>query len=342
MKSLEKIFFITFILGAVLAAAFQFALAQAQPAAEGITISPPLNEITLKPGDVTEQKIQITNPTTNVIELYPSVMNFQSSGDGGEPKFYSASDESNKFSLAQWISFGQTKLALTPQQVANFSYTITVPQDAEPGGHYGVVFLATQPPASDKQASQVSIASMVGSLVLVRVPGNIVEKGNLDEFSAPRFYFKPPVPFTVFFSNQGNIHYKPEGEITIRNWRGREIDKIDINPTKGNILPDSRRKFALSWKDSKEPFWQIPVGRFSANLHVVYGANGNVIDGKVYFWIIPWWVIIAAFLFLVLVIFFLIKIIRRRKKGGKPPTAFQNSQYRRSPYDPPRPPSRQI
>jgi hypothetical protein len=331
MNCLKKTILKSFILGVALAASFNFALAQQQPAAEGITISPPLKDITVNPGEVNEQKIQITNPTNNLIELYPSVMNFQSSGEGGEPKFYPASDESSKFSLAHWIKFTQTKVVLTPQQVVEFAYTITVPQDAEPGGHYGVVFLATQPPTSDTQVSQVSIASMVGSLVLLRVPGDIVERGNLDEFSAPWFYFKPPVPFATFFSNKGNIHFKPEGEITIRNWQGKEVDRININPTNGNILPDSRRNFEVKWAAPAAPFWKIPVGRFSADLRAVYGQSDQTLGSKIYFWIIPWWVIIAALIALLIIIIFLIRFRKKRKKKkaekkNDPPTSANSFQ----------------
>ena len=42
-------------------------------AAEGLTISPPTFEMTLKPGEETAHTIQITNPTKNLIELYPAI-----------------------------------------------------------------------------------------------------------------------------------------------------------------------------------------------------------------------------------------------------------------------------
>jgi hypothetical protein len=308
------------LLGAVFSLyTLDFSLAQA-PAGrpEGLTISPPIEELTLNPGETSDQKIQVTNPTNELLEFYPSVMNFGAGGESGEPNFYPDSSQEKPFSMASWITVDQSKIAILPNQVSNLNYKIAVPQNAEPGGHYGVVFLGTEPPAASGEVSQVAIASKVGSLVLVRVPGDIQEEGNLEEFSTPWFYFQPPIAFTTFIRNKGNIHFKPEGEITIRNWRGKVSERIAINQLNGNVLPESRRKFEVKWDAPAKPFWKIPIGRFSADLRAVYGQSEQTFGSKIYFWIIPWWIIIlAAVLVLILIIF----IIRRKKrKNRKPPT----------------------
>ncbi len=286
----------------------------AQIPGEGLTISPPIFELTLKPGETYSKTIKITNPTEKLMEIYPVVMNFKAKGEGGEPAFYSATEEEAKFSLGHWIKFSQTKIALTPEQVVEFDYQIIVPEDAEPGGHYGVVFFATEPPKLEQDITQVAIASMIGSLVLVKVPGAIVEKGFLEEFSANRFYFKPPVDFTIRIANLGNVHFKPQGEIAIKNWRGKEIDKITVNEANGNVLPDSTRKFGEQWLSENMSFWKIPIGRFSTDLRIVYGESEKTLDGKLIFWIVPWWLIIVFVLIIILIIFGTRYIIKKRRK----------------------------
>lgn len=281
---------------------------------QGMNISPPLIEITLPPGAESEQTIRVTNATENLLELYPAAMNFEAKGEGGEPNFLPPSENEKKFSLAQWLELSQPKIALAPRQEIIYKYKIKVPFDAAPGGHYGVVLLGTVPPQADASVSQVAIAGEVGSLVLVRVPGDIVEEGGLEEFSAPWFFFRPPVPFTTFVRNKGNTHFKPDGEITIRNWRGKEIERVPLNPLKGNILPESRRRFDTEWNPATKPFWKIPVGRFSADLRAVYGLSGKTLASKIYFWIIPWWVIIAVILFVAAFITFIIFRWRRKKR----------------------------
>ena len=296
------------LLSITLALLISIDLANAQIPGEGLTISPPIFELTLRSGETSSQTIKITNPTEKLMEVYPVVMNFKAKGEGGEPDFYSASEEEAKFSLAHWIKFNQTKLALTPEQMVEFKYQIAVPKDAEPGGHYGVVFFATEPPTPEEDISQVAIASMIGSLVLVKVPGAIIEKGFLEEFSAKKFYFKLPVDFAIKIANLGNVHFKPQGEITIKNWRGKEIDQVTANEARGNVLPDSTRKFEEKWEKNGLIF-----GRFSANFKAVYGESEKTLDGKLVFWIIPWWLIVILAIIIVLIIITIIIIGKKRK-----------------------------
>lgn len=275
---------------------------------EGLTISPPISDLSLKPGDISEQTIRLTNPTDKLMEVYPQVQNFRAQGEGGEPDFYAASNDDSKFSLGSWIKFSQTKLALTPEQVIEFKYRISVPEGAEPGGHYGAIFFATEPPKSNAGSNQVSVISAIGSLVLVRTPGEINENGKLTDFSANKFYFNRPILFTTRIQNSGNIHFKPKGQIVVKNWQGKSVESIDFNSVSGNVLPDSTRKFEEKWQPNKWTF-----GYFSANLALSYGENNQTFQGKLTFWIIPYWLIISLAVILVVLI-----IIIWRKKIRKP------------------------
>jgi hypothetical protein len=281
-------------------------IASAQIAGEGLTISPPLAELTINAGESSTQTIQITNPGTKSMEVYPLVMDFRAKGETGEPEFYLPSKGEEKFFLSSWIKFSQSKISINPGQLVDFTYQINIPKDAEPGGHYGTIFFATQPPELGKGVSQVAITSMVGSLLLVKVPGVITESGTLQEFSVKKFYLKPPVVFTVKIANLGNIHFKPQGEITIKNWRGKEIDKLSINQTGGNVLPNSVRKFEEKYDPNK-----TLVGRYSADLRVVYGAEGKVLTGELMFWVLPWWAIAIAVIVLALIIAAIVKLVRK-------------------------------
>jgi len=307
-KTLKIIFLLIFLIS--LSSYLPISRSQAQISGEGLTISPPILELTLKPGETSKQVIKITNPTEKIVEVYPIVMNFHAKGETGEPTFSAVTDEEAKFALAKWIKSRDTKIALTPEQVVEFNYQIEAPIGAEPGGHYGVVFFATEPPQAKEDVSQVSIASMIGSLILVKVPGNIVEKGFLEEFSAKRFYFKPPVDFVTRISNLGNVHFKPKGEITIKDWLGNKKESLTVNESKGNVLPDSTRKFENKWP--APGLWTI--GKFSANLKLVYGESEKTLDSKIIFWIVPWWLIIALIVIIILVIIFIVWLRRRRSR----------------------------
>jgi len=204
---------------------------------EGLTISPPISDIKLEPGKTYNGVIKLNNPTKDLVTVYPVARNFSASGETGVPAIENPSSDST-YGLATWISFSQTKISLTPEQDIQFSYKITVPADAEPGGHYAAVLFASEPPKSGEDSTQVSLASMVGSLILGKVSGDIVEKAEVREFSAGgRFFLKSPINFTLRIANSGNVHFAPKGEIVVSNW-GKNVSTQDINPQKGNILPN--------------------------------------------------------------------------------------------------------
>lgn len=287
-------------------------LVKAATSEEGLTISPPISEITLEAGKSISRTIRLTNPTDKVVEIYPRAMNFRAKGEGGEPSFFDKTEEDEKFSLARWISFSENKIALTPEQVVEFKFDINVPEKAESGGHYGVVFFATEPPKADNDSSKVSIGSMIGSLVLVKVPGQAVEKGFLEEFSAnKKLNLKNDINFISRISNLGNVHFKPKGKITIKSISGQTVDTISINEQNGNVLPDSIRKFENKWQKKG-----LLAGRFTAELDSTYGEAEKELNGKTSFWIIPWWIMIILVLFVASMVFF---ILKKRKKRKIPP-----------------------
>jgi hypothetical protein len=289
-----------------------FRQASAQTGGEGLTISPPILDVKLDPGQSYQEVIKINNPTKDLVTVYPVARNFTASGETGVPAIESPGQDAT-YGLATWISFDQTKLALTPQQEIEFDYKINVPSDAEPGGHYASVLFASQPPKPDQNSTQVALASMVGSLILGTVSGNIVEKAEVAEFSANgSIFLKPPVNFTLRISNNGNVHFAPQGQISIKNW-GKTVATQDINPQKGNILPNSIRRYdGLKYNGKWYSF-----GKFNVSLAATYGSKNAPLTGSFSFWIIPWWLITIIVLAIAAIIFFIIKRKKKSKNSSR-------------------------
>lgn len=276
---------------------------------EGLTISPPIVEQEIKSGETKTNIIRISNPTDSLVEAYPTVMDFRAKGETGEPAFYESEESAGSYALSNWITFKEPKIAMAPEQVKEFSYTITVPTNAEPGGHYGAVFFATEPPESELQGSQVSLSTMIGSLVLIKVPGQIVEKAVVDEFKTNRkIYFKTPTILNTKIANLGNVHFKPRGDIEIKGWFGTPKDKITFNESAGNVLPDSVRKFENKWQFSAFAF-----GYFKAEENIIYGDAGKTLTENVSFWILPWWILVVLIGIILLVVFMI--FFKKSKKN---------------------------
>lgn len=301
---------ITAILGLLV-----FQKVQAAFPGEGLTISPPISEPKVKPGESVTQTIRLTNPTAKIIEVYPRTMDFRAKGEGGEPDFYVATADSDKFSLSKWITYNPTKIVLTPEQVVEYQYTIKVPTDAEAGGHYGAVFFVSEPPKSSTESSKVSIGSMVGSLILVTVPGETIEKGIVDDFvtNLKLYLTGNTVNFSTRISNIGNVHFKPKGNIKVKSAFGGQTTTLTFNEKGGNVLPDTTRKFENSWK-----YKWYQVGYFKANLSLIYGTSEKTMNATTSFWILPWWFIIVLIILILLIIILVSWLIKRRKKTKTP------------------------
>jgi len=239
-------------------------IAQAQSSASlGTTISPPSFELTLSPGESMTKTIEIQN-NSSIAQTYKLSSNgFTAVGEEGGSAYVPSSSSD----LSGWMQFDPPQsIGIPANNMAQVAVTITVPENASPGGHYATVFARTT--AKDVTVTGVGIEQMFGINFLVRIAGNIVENASVVEFSTPKARLAPgeEIMFSTRVKNTGNVHIKPTGVIEI--YRGNaKIDEVPLNPTGGSILPNSIRRFDV--KSIK----YLPAGKYRAGLVLQYGAS---------------------------------------------------------------------
>lgn len=288
-------------------------------AGDAVTVSPPIIELDAARGDVIDQIIKVRNESNAATTYYLSAERFIASGEAGAPEFVG-----EDIDLPTWISFPFENISVPAGETIEVPFKIVVPNYASPGGHYAAIFLSTVPPSAAAGGSQVAIASRIGTLILVRIAGEIKEDALMTEFKTTGdSYDSLPVDFSIRIENKGNIHVKPMGEILIKNMMGSVAGKIAVNSAGGNILPEQIRKFESSWvknpnavgatsflgkyRQEKENY---AFGKYSAELALSYGTAGKRLIAQTAFWVIPWHVIAVKLIFviiLVVVLYFLIK-----------------------------------
>ena len=256
--------------------------------AAGVAISPPKFEFEADPGQVINAIVKITNHENSPLTFSVSAQDFVSSGESGQPTFINPEENTADISLANWIVINNNEpVTIKSEEKREVPFTINVPQNAEPGGHYGTIFFS--PAAPINADGQVAVKQKIGSLILIRVSGKIVEKGELSVFgtydkeiksgdllkkSSNFFYGKLPVNFVLRYENKGNIHLKPQGKIeifdtfnkklnsigvlSIISSQGLELEKkivdfLPVNDVQGNVLAKSFRKFDVAWQGY--PYW---------------------------------------------------------------------------------------
>lgn len=323
MKKLSNVLKISLIAasGIVLVAAPVFAQESSTTNTKiGLQVSSPIYEYTIKPGAVQQDIIKIKNVGTSTNTFYPQVVDFKSDNKSGSPVPLKVGEENGSYSLAKWISFTTESTTLNAGESAAFNFNVTVPENAEPGGHYALILFSTQAPAV--AGNGVSLVSEVGSIILVRVAGNAKEAAAVKDFTTDKTnYNTAKVNFTTTINNSGNVHIQPKGVITIKNIFGGQVAAVDVNQLGGNVLPGSDREFASSWNDPG-----FKLGYYTATVTLSFGNPAQTITAQTSFWILPWTTIItllAIVILLAIVLYFAIKrynhyIISRAQKSNKP------------------------
>jgi len=289
----------TLLAGALCAAFLLPHIATAQ-ASVVLSVSPTLFEMSANREQSWSSTVRVINANEFPIRVFATPVNFAPSGEGGEgtltPVFGTEADGST---LAEWITITEEEIVIEPERTVSVPFSIAVPEDAAPGGHFAAILIGTRPFNNGPGQAQVETSQVVTSLVFLSVAGDIQESGSIREFtSARRVYEQASAEFSLRFENTGNVHLQPQGEIEIRNMWGQERGRIDINKNSqfGNVLPESIRNYAYEWDST----WSVAdIGRHSAEVTLAYGdTTRQFADSKTYFWVIPWKLLLLVMLIL--------------------------------------------
>jgi hypothetical protein len=264
----------------------------------GFSISPVLSEETVNKGQTSTFTIYVQNPTNIPVQAEAVVNDFRASSDeSGTPSIIlnnNATLPANNFrSLVDPIS----NISIGPNQQAAVNISLTVPADANPGGYYGAIRFV---PLSSNKKSTVGLTASVGSLVLVTVPGNLVENLNLVQLSAAAngntsdfFTTGNPLSIVTRLKNTGNIYFAPFGKIQIVNMFNKVVMRYEFNSEDGNILPNSIRRYSHILP---EYHW---FGRYKIEANLGYGSNGALLSDTATFWYIPTWFMVLAIIVII-------------------------------------------
>lgn len=267
--------------------------------ADSITLTPPRFELIGNPGDTISEKIRVNNSSDVDITYQVTIQDFRASGDEGSVDFVDPSISNNSFSLARWMTFEPSQFTVPAGQESIVNFTIRIPKNGEPGGHYGSV-LVTRPGTTVPGGASVS--STVASLILLRVSGETTEKLSLESFAADNgFQQYGPVNFNMRFKNDGNVHVAPTGTIVITNIFGKKVKEIPVTPT--NVLPGAERVVKANWDTVHM------VGRYTASLVLSYGQGKQSIAASTSFIVFPIWLMVV----IILLIAFLYLLVKNRK-----------------------------
>lgn len=278
-----------------------------------LSITPPLFQLNISPGQAWASQVKITNVNPYDITLYASVVDFDAEGEAGGAIFtpiLGNESEMDGSTMAHWVEVTSEPIFIKKEKSVDIPFFVQVPDNVSPGGHYAAILIGTQP-IDEGEGAFVRVSSYVTSLLFANVAGEVREDGRIREFSIDKaFYEEPDVDFTLRFENLGNVHLQPRGEIKIFNMWGKERGIVEINQNTnfGNVLPQSIRKFVFKWV-APDNFFE--VGRYRAEITLTYGNNLHKTDFRTLdFWVVPLKPTLITLGILILFILFFAWIVR--------------------------------
>ncbi len=282
-------------------------IVRAQEAPISISVSPPTFEVSANPGDNISNVIRVQNTSDRLLTITTEKRNFTAVGDEGE---VGLTEDDTQYSLAKWVTVTPEVADINPGETFTFAYTIEIPSNAEPGGHFGSIIFRTSALKEADKVTGTSVAQEVGSLLLVKLSGNVKEKLRMDSFSPKEtFYEYGPVDFEMKFTNTGNVHIKPVGNVIITDVFGNKVANIGVETR--NVLPSASRRMEAKW-DKKLLF-----GKYTAVATLNYGSDKDLLTATSSFTVIPYKIVTGAFFALIVVLYILFKMRKRLGKALK-------------------------
>ncbi len=286
-------------------AVFGINLIHAQETENQITlaVSPQSLDLTANPGEKLTNTFRLTNASNEAVEIAVATKNFVPRGEEGAVDL---TTDTTGFSLAEWMEVQPQTVNLGAGKTEDFKVDISVPDEAEPGSHFGSVVFSTVP--QEREGTAAAVSQEIAPVILVRVAGEVEESARIVDFKADKSFYsnEDSVTLTSRIENTGSVHFKPAGKIEIKNMFGKKVTEIELD--KRNVLPGSVRQIPTTWDSSG-----FKIGRYKATLTLVLG-DGNIIEtDETTITFFPYQVIVPVILVIALVVFGIVRYRQRIK-----------------------------
>jgi hypothetical protein len=282
-----------------------------------LSISPTQFDMSGSPGQNWSSNLKIINTNPYELVISANIVNFEAVGESGQGKFIPIlTEETDGQSFAEWITISDEAIVIPAEQTIQIPFTIELPENAPPGGHYAAILVGTKSDNGRTGETKVEISQVVSSLIFLSVAGDVSEVGSIREFTTENaIHESPEVKFNLRFENKGNVHLQPQGDIKILNMWGQERGVIPINKRSlfGKVVRESIRKYSFTWTGE----WSLAdIGRYTAIATLAYGENDRQFaSAETHFWVIPWralLMVVATLVFFVWLFAWLLRLYVRK------------------------------
>ena len=249
--------------------------------AVALQISPSLTEVNLNPGETASfDTFEIFNPSDTTEEVNLVIKDIEIKDERGTIALLD--ETSVRYSLSEWATVEPAKITLEPRKHLSLKIIIAVPEDAEPGGHYGAVFAISRG-TGEVEAGEVGlgVSAGVASPILLTVSGPVSTTGEIVEFRKVPFINLGPIDFLLRFRNTGTVHYRPHGVIDLYDLFGNKAATIPVDEQRA--FPETVRQLDARWNRV------LLMGKYRAVAKILFGLEDERQDtAEIEFWAFPY------------------------------------------------------
>ncbi len=216
-------------------------------ARESLTLSPVNKKYNIDAGKTIEDSLTIINDGQTAYDfiLYARPYTIKSASDGKNDEAYIAdfTKTAENTDVYQWVQFKQAKYHLEAGASTKVEYTMRVPSNARPGGHYGVIFAESQP-SGEVSGNSVLRNKRVGSILYTTINGDNTLKGSVLETDIPFWQLEAPLVATTRIKNEGTTDFADTITYRVKDVFGNV--KYEAK-AEWALLPQTIRKVKLEW-----------------------------------------------------------------------------------------------
>ncbi len=179
---------------------------------------------TIDAGSSVERKARVFNQSDEEVEFEIRAKDSVQTTQGG---WTFAENNIEDKMVGSWIDLNQDKIKIGPNDSAEFSFKINVPEGTNPGEYGGVV--AVQGVDKGEQTGSIKTVTRVGARVYITVPGDLKQGVEFNDFnivtashpaSEPLKHATNLDPLALFvnlnFKNNGNLYIGIRGTLTLQ------------------------------------------------------------------------------------------------------------------------------
>ncbi|MFJ3903523.1 WxL protein peptidoglycan domain-containing protein [Streptomyces sp. NPDC090025] len=222
--------------------------------------SRPYFYLSADPGTTVTDKVTVTNKTAAPLTfLLYGADAYNTERDGG---FAVRTRQEKQTGAGAWIKPAQDKVTVPPRSAVTVPYTLTVPDDAEPGDHPGAVVALDERIAKGAAGDvALGVQRAVGARVYLRVGGPTVPALSVEDVTLSQD--RPLVPgagsstavvsYTLY--NRGNVALDPRVALKAEGLFGRTLLSRDLDRLPSELLPRQKIRLTARWNGSPQLDW---------------------------------------------------------------------------------------